>query len=677
MANPLLSIPFDIPFDRIHAEHIEPAVDQLIAEARAKLDAIISVEGPRTYANTLGALEESTEALGVAVTVIGHLESVATSPELREAYNQTRPKASEFWSSISLDAKLYAALVDYSKTDDAKALTGVKARLLKKTLDEFRRHGAELGDADKERLQAIDVELTKKTTSFSQNVLDATNEFELMIEDENGLAGLPESARAASRQSAKSKGKEGWRFTLQAPSLIAVLTYLDDASIREKLWRAHNTKATSGAVDNRALIIDILRLRREKAKLLGYQDFADFVLEPRMAKTGEAAMSFVDDLRSRSQSAFEAEHAALQAYRHELEGADAPTLQPWDVGYYAEKLRKSRYDFDEEQLRPYFPVDSVIQGLFALATKLYGVEVRERPAPAWDESVRCYGIHENGKMKAAFYVDLHPRENKRGGAWMNALINGGSFETMGPHLGLFCANVTEATEDKPAMLTHREVETLFHEFGHLLHHALSDVPIKSLGGTNVAWDFVELPSQIMENFCFERVSLDLFARHWETGETIPEALFQKIVRARTFRAATAQMRQLGFATVDLRMHRELDPATLTAEAVMEFARGILEAHAGTPYPPEYGMICSFGHLFASPTGYAAAYYSYKWAEVLDADAFTRFRDAGVLSKEVGESFRRTILSRGDSDDPQALYREFMGRDPSLDALLQRSGLAAG
>lgn len=674
--NPLLDLSFEVPFDRIRPEHVEPAVDQLIAASRKALDAIVSLEGPRTYDNTLGAFERATEALGVAMTVIGHLESVATTPELRSAYNRARPKASEFWSSIPLDAGLYEALRAYAQTEEAKSLQGVRARLLRKTLDDFRRHGANLAEPDKQRLSEIDVELTMKTTSFSQNLLDATNEFELIIEEEDRLAGLPESAKAAARQSAERKGVAGWRFTLQGPSLQALLTYLDDGAIRETVWRAYNTRASAGPHDNRDLIVDVLRLRREKAQLLGYRDFADFVLEPRMAKSGAKAMQFVEDLRARTEEAFRREQRELQDFRRELEGPDAPPLQPWDVGYYAEKLRRSRFDFDEEQLRPYFPVDAVLGGLFSLVEQLYGVRIREREAPVWHEDVRCYGIYEDDRLLAAFYVDLFPREDKRGGAWMNALINGGDFERPGPHLGLFCANVTPPVGDKPAMLTHSEVETLFHEFGHLLHHAFSEVPVKSLGGTNVAWDFVELPSQIMQNFCYERPSLDLFARHWETGERIPDELFEKVRRARTFRAASAQMRQLGFAAVDLKLHRELDPASLTTEEVMRFARSVLQDYAPTPLPDDYAMICGFGHLFASPTGYAAAYYSYKWAEVLDADAFSRFKQAGVLDSSVAQDFRRAILAKGDSEEPEVLFREFMGRDPRLDALLERAGLAA-
>ena len=675
MTNPLLSIPFAIPFDRVDAAHVEPAIDQLIATAQDAIAAIGQAE-TLTWDTTLGALEAATEDLEVALTVIGHLEAVATTPELRKAYEVAQPKASAFFSGIPLDAALYAKLRAYAETDDAKALEGPRKRLLAKTLDDFRRHGAELDAAGKERLAAIDVALTKITTKFAQHVLDDTNDFELVVTDEAQLAGLPKSARAAAAQSAKSKDVEGWRFTLHAPSYLAIMQHADEASLRERMWRAYNGRASGGERDNRALIVEILKLRREKAKLLGYADFADFVLEPRMAKTGERARTFVDDLRSRTEAAFARENEELLAFRRELEGEDAPVLQPWDIGYYAEKLRLARFDFDDEVLRPYFTADAVLEGLFRLAGALYGVEIREHALPVWNDAVRTYGIFEGGDLRAAFYVDLYPREDKRGGAWMNPLIAGAPKGEA--QLGLFCANVSPPVGDEPAMLTHREVETLFHEFGHLLHHALSTVEVRSLNGTNVAWDFVELPSQIMENFCWERVSLDLFARHHETGQPIPDALFEKLCAARTFRAANAQMRQLGFAAADLYLHTQLDDAALealTAEEVMRIGNEVLQAHASAPLPADYAMLCGFLHLFSSPTGYAAAYYSYKWAEVLDADAFTRFKEAGVLDRATGEAFRASILSQGSADEPDALYRAFMGRDPELEPLLQRSGLA--
>lgn len=675
--NPLVDLGYEIPFDRIRAEHVEPAAEVLMERARASLAAIGSDSSPPTYANTLGALEDATEPLERAMSVVGHLESVATTDALRAAYNEVRPKVSELYSSIPLDEKFYRRLVAFSETEEAERLSPTKARFLEKTLREFRRHGAELDEAGKAKLREIDVELAKLTTRFSQNVLDETNAFELVITDEKKLAGLPESARKAARASAKEKGKDGWRFSLHAPSLIPVLTYLDDASIREQIWKAYNTRASRGERDNRPLLERILELRQEKAALLGYRNFADFVLEERMAKRGEDAQAFVRDLTERTRPFFEKENAELIAFRRELEGEGAPEVQPWDVGYYAEKLRKARFDFDDEELRPYFPVDRVLGGLFSVVERLYGVKVEAREgAPVWHPAVRCYRITDGDRELGGFYVDLFPRESKRGGAWMSSFVTGGPTGEgkFAPHLGLFCANVTPPVGGEPALLTHDEVETLFHEFGHLMHHCLSEVEVKSLAGTAVAWDFVELPSQIMENWTWEREALDLFARHYERGETIPPALLEKMQRARTFRAANAMMRQLGFAHTDLALHvdydreRDGDPVA--------YARAQMQPFNPTPLPPDYAMICGFTHLFASPVGYAAGYYSYKWAEVLDADAFTRFKERGVFSAEVGRDLRDKILSRGDSAEPEELFRDFMGRPPSVDALLERSGLAA-
>jgi oligopeptidase A len=674
MPNPLIQLGFEIPFDEIEAQHVVPATDALLANAQAAIDAIAADQGSRTYANTLGALEAATEMLERAMTVVGHLESVATSDALRDAYNATRPRVSAFWSGMAMNDALYQAIRAFATTEEASALPPTEKRFLQKTLDDFRRHGAELGPGDKAKLQAIEVELTKLTTEFSQNVLDETNAFELILTDEDKIAGLPESAKEAAAENASAKGVEGWRFTLHAPSMIPVLTYLDDAGIREQVWRAYNTRAVSGARDNRRIIGKVLELRQAKAALLGYADFSDLVTEDRMAKLGTKAKAFIDDLRERSQEAFDRENQELQAYRREIESESAPALEPWDVAYYSEKQRQAKYDFNEEELRPYFPLDRVLEGLFATARALYEIEIVERDAAAWDSEVKSYAIRErDGTMVAAFYVDLFPRENKRGGAWMNSLISAAYREEAPlPHLGLFCANVNPPVGGKPALLTHREVETLFHEFGHLLHHCFSKVSVRSLAGTNVAWDFVELPSQIMENWCWERSGLDLFAAHYETNQRVPDDLYEKMVRARTYRAANAQMRQLGFAAVDLALHQSFDPSK--DGDVMAYGRDILQGHSATRLPEDYAMLAGFGHIFAHPVGYASGYYSYKWAEVLDADAFTRFKKEGITNPEVGRAFRDTILSKGNSEEAEKLYQDFMGRDPKLEPLLERCGL---
>jgi len=673
--NPLLLYRFDVPFDAITAEHVEPAVDALLLRSTERLTSIKQLTGPRTFVNTLGAFDSATEELEHAMSIVGHLEAVATTPALREAYNAVQPKVSSFYAGISLDAELYRALKDYSETDDAKALDPAKARFLKQSLDDFRRHGAELDAVSKQRLSEITVELSRLTTEYSQQLLDATNQFEVVIEDPARLSGLPASALEAARESARGRAPEGaCRFTLQQPSYVAVLTYADDAALREQLYRAYNTRATQAPHDNRPLIRQILALRAEKAKLLGFKDFADLNLEDRMAKTGEAARAFVADLHRATEPAFQRENEELRAFRRELEGPNAPDLQPWDIGYYAEKLRKARFDFDQEALRPYFSVDSVLSGMFALVHRIYGISVsRIDDVPTYQSDVRYYVVRdEKDREIGAFFTDLYPRETKRGGAWMADFITSIPGGRHAKHLGVMCANASPPTGGKPALLTHQDVETLFHEFGHLLHHLLGKAHVRSLAGTRVAWDFVELPSMIMENFCWERAALDLFARHYETGANIPSDLLEKLRRTRTFRAANAQMRQLGFAALDLAMHIEYDEAK--HGDVMTYARDIMQAHSAAKLPDDYAMIAGFGHLFASPVGYAAGYYSYKWAEVLEADAFSRFATAGVFSREVGQEFRERILSRGNEADPMELVQAFLGRVPDAQALLKRAGL---
>jgi len=674
--NPLLAIQFRIPFDRIGAAHVEPAAAELLRDARARLDAIAAQPGERTFADTMRALDHLTEPLDYAIGVVRHLEAVATYPELRAAFNAVEPRVSAFYSGIPLQEGLWKGIKAYAATAEGAGLTGERRRFLDKTVDDFRRHGADLDAPGKKRLEEIDVELTQLTTRFSENVLDSTNAFEILIGNQAELAGLPATALASARQNAARKGHGGWRFTLQAPDYFAVMTHLDNAAVRRQVYLAHCVRGAAGQWDNRPLVARILELRREKARLLGFPDFADLVLEDRMAHNGARAMAFLEDLKTKTERRFQEENRALLEFRRSLEGPDAPQLEPWDVAYYAEKQRAALYDFDEEALRPYFPLERVAAGLFDLVNRLYGIRVAEEPGvPVWDPQVRYYNIHDqDGAFLGGFYTDWYPRENKRDGGWMDALITGGpAGGEFHPHLGLICGNLTPPLTGRPALLTHREVETIFHEFGHLLHHLLSRVEIRTLAGTSVAWDFVELPSQIMENWCWERQALDLFARHWETGEPVPDSLFQKMKRARTFRAANAQMRQLGFGFVDLLLHTRYSPQR-DGDPV-EYTWRLLQEFVPAPLPPEHAAIAAFTHLFGSPVGYGAGYYSYKWAEVLDADAFTRFRDHGIFSREVGAEFRQKILAKGDSQDPAELYRDFMGRDPDPQALLERSGLA--
>jgi oligopeptidase A len=670
-SNPLTRATTSIPFDQVRPEHVVPAVDGLLADGEKAIDAIAAQTGSLDYDGTLGALERSTEPLEFAMGIVEHLESVATTSELRDAYNAVLPKVSAFWSSIALHEGLYAVLKRYAETDDAKALEGAKKRLLEKTLADFRRNGAELPAEGKARLKELDQELSQVTTRYSQNVLDGTNAFERMVTDPEELSGLPESALAAARDSAKAKGKEGYRFTLQAPSVMAVLTYADNQKLREEVWRAFNRRGAGEKYDNFPLVGRILELRREKATLLGFKSFADLVTDDRMAKNGAEAARFVAELTQKTREAFERENRELLAFRRKVEGETAPELEPWDVGYYAEKQRKALYDFDEEQLRDYFPAERVLEGAFELAKTLFGVRIEPAQLPVWDDSVRAHRLlDQSGTELGVFYTDLYPRENKRDGAWMHGLI---ASVPPTPHVALFCANAQPPAGGKPSLMSHRDVETVFHEFGHLLHHCLSQVPVRSLACTRVAQDFVELPSQIMENWCSEKDALDRFAHHYEGGDSIPAALVERMTRARNFRAANAQMRQLGFAAVDLALHVDYSPEK--HGDVGAYANRILQDYAVSKLPADYALIASFSHLFAHPVGYAAGYYSYKWAEVLDADCFTRFKNEGLFNPKTGRAFRDSILAQGDSADPLELFRAFMGRDPRLEPMLERQGLS--
>jgi len=694
--NPLLEIRYDIPFGEIQPQHIVPAIQTLIAHAEEEFQAILGVEGPRTQANTLVALDRLGETLTYAYTLVAHLESVATTPELRAAYNAIIPSITAFSTRVQISAELYQALKDFAATPEAQTLSPDWARFLKLRLDEFRRQGADLPAGQKTRLEALNTRLSEITTRFEQNLTDSTADWELYL-DQTQVAGLPQSALEAAgasfrrvvgdlsgeaaasssleaaRASIRSKGLEGYRFTLQQPSFLALQTYLDNRDIREQVYRAYYTRATEAGRDNRPLVDEILALRREKADLLGYSNFADYVLENRMASKGETALRFEQDLREAYEPYFQKEIAALQAFRRELEGSQSHPLEPWDIAYYAEKRRKALYDFDEEELRPYFALPQVLSGLFEIVRRVFGLEVLEvEGVQTWHPEVKTYEIYRNNELICRFFTDWHPRENKHGGAWMNSLIRGvRNDSTTEPHLGLMCGNLTPPVGDRPALLTHREVETVFHEFGHLLHLALSSVEARSLVGTQVARDFVELPSQIMENWCWERQALDLFARHYQTKEPIPDVFFEKLMRARNYWTANLGMRQLSFGMLDLSLHVHYAPID---GDVVSYARAVMQPYMPAILPEDYAFVAGFSHLFGHPVGYAAGYYSYKWSEVLDADAFSRFKLEGIFNPQTGEDFITHILSKGNAVDPAELFRRFLGRNPDPKALLARSGL---
>ncbi|MES2694215.1 MAG: M3 family metallopeptidase [Verrucomicrobiota bacterium] len=680
-ANPFLDSSFHIRWSQLTPEQIGPAIETLLGEAQATVDAIAKRDlGSLTYENTFLALEHATEALTVGWGKVTHLQSVADAPALREAHNAMLPKVSAFFASIPLNAGLWERLRTFAESAGAAKITGIHRRFLEETVKDFRLAGADLPEAKRTRLEALQSELAQLTQKYSENVLDATNAWELIVTDEARLKGLPEHAKAAARRSAEAKGAAGWRFTLHMPSQEPFMTYLEDDALRREMWTAAAKLGAQAPHDNTALISRILELRAEKAALLGKPHFADLVLERRMAKSGERALEFMSDIQTRAGAAFAREAKELEEYKAQQTGAPFARLAPWEISFWAERLRKARYDFDEEALRPYFPMDRVVAGLFELVKRVFGLEVVERTAgtiETWHAEVKYYDLFaQDGRHLGSFYADWHPRESKRGGAWMNYLITGGprAGAAWSPHLGLICGNMTPPVGGKPALLTHREVETIFHEFGHLLHHLLGAVEIKSLNGVNVAWDFVELPSQIMENWCWEWESLDLFARHHETDAPIPQEIFAKMIAAKNFRSASVTMRQVAFARMDLLLHMRTGEFAGEGDLEPKVRAAIADCLIPTE-PPAPTIVKRFTHIFADPVGYAAGYYSYKWAEVLDADAFTRFKREGIFNPQVGAQFVEHILSRGNSADPAELYRGFMGRDPDLNALLRRSGLA--
>ena len=684
MMNPFLDPTFPPNWSLMTADLIEPAITDSISSAESDIASIIN-QDPSTldYASTIEALENATEPLYRAWGRINHLDSVANSDALREELNKMLPIVTEFSSKIPLNGELWNILKAFQEASGTHSLSPAQQRHVEETCADFINAGADLSPEDKERYAAIQSELSQKTQKFSENVLDSTNDWELIEPNDDRLKGLPESAIKAAKADALAKGfgseeSPQYRFSLQFPSLLPIMKYAEDESIRKELWLANQEVGKKEGFDNSDLVREIIALRQEKASLLGFGSFADWTTNRRMAQSGSTALSFVEDLHARIKDRFLEESQELRDYKAtQTQGASAP-LEPWETAYWAEKRRKEEFDFDSEELRPYFPIDKVMQGMFDLASQLFGITITHAESPAdWHEDVSFYALHDSSSHEhlGSFYADWHPRETKRGGAWMNCLevgqpaSNGSPRE---PHLGLICGNMTKPVGDTPALMTHDEVTTIFHEFGHLIHQLLSEVEVKALAGTNVAWDFVELPSQLMENFCWERESLDFFAAHYESGASIPDELFQKMLAARNYMSASGFMRQLAFGKLDLELHHN---TALELNADWEDIDDQLISEYQTPLATQSSsMVRRFNHLFSSATGYAAGYYSYKWAEVLDADAFTRFQNEGFLNQEVGMALRETILSKGNSAPPAELFRAFMGRDHSLDALLKRSGL---
>lgn len=692
--HPFLAPDFHVRWSTLVPEAIEPDIRHALELSRKAIDSICAQEpSAATYESTFLALENATEELGHGWGRLNHLDSVSDNPAQREALNKMLPEVTDFYSSLPLNSKLWAVLKAFGEGTETASLDPVKKRFVEETLADFRQSGADLPQHQKQRIAEIEAELSKLTKQYAERVLDSTNAWDMVITDGSKLAGLPDSAKAAAAANARAKGissddKPAWRFTLHFPSMFPIMQHLHDDAIRRQVWEASSKVGGYGEYDNTPLVWQILELRHEKASILGHSHFADLTLLRRMAKTGSSALEFIENLHARILPAFHADYRQLAQYKAAKSGQPVDMLEPWEVAYWAERQRQENYDLDDEALRPYFPVDGVMSGMFEIASRIFGISIQQKETifidpqspisnpqsliEVWHPEVSFYEIHDSkaGTHLGSFHADWHPRESKRGGAWMNSLHTGNPGE---PHLGLIVGNMSPPVDGKPALLTHNEVETIFHEFGHLLHGMLSQVSVKSLSGTNVPWDFVELPSQIMENFCWDRESLDLFARHHETGDSIPDDLFAKMIAAKNYLSASAFMRQLSFAKLDLELHIHLD--AWLGKDLDEVDRTILADYRAQLKTETPSMLRRFNHIFSSPTGYAAGYYSYKWSEVLDADAFTRFQNEGILNPETGRAFREHILSKGNSAPADELYRRFMGRDPELEPLLVRAGLA--
>ena len=665
-ANPLLDRSFPVPFGRIGPGDVGPAVTEVLARATERIDDLGAGSGG-SYDDVLGALDAITEEVERTWSPVSHLHNVDATPELREAYAAALPDVTRFASRLHHHEGLFARVRGFAASPGAAALTGLRRRHLDRTLRDFRRAGAGLDPARKKTLEDLRLELSELSRAFEEHLLEETAAYGKLVTESAALAGLPETALERAAQLAAARGEEGWLITLDMPSVQAVLQHADDRALRREIHTAYLDRCTAGERDNRPLIKRILEVRRQLADLLGYPDFPDYRLETLMARSGSQVRSFLDELIDRTRPFHERDTGELEAHATR---SGLGSLRPWDAAWLMEKLRRERFDVDDEMLRPWFPLDEVQAGLFEIAERLFGLSVRRVDNPAvWHPDVGYFEVRdETGLHLGSFYTDWFPRETKRQGAWMDSLVAGGPTPDGGfrPHLAFIGGNFTPPTPTRPALLTHREVCTLFHEFGHLLHHTASRVEIPARGGVNVAWDWVEVPSQIMENWCWEREALDLFARHHETGEPLPDAMLERLLAARRFMGGWMQMRQLSFANLDLELHRTYDGGV----PVMDYAAAQLRPFVPSDPFVERHILPTFAHLFAG--GYASAYYSYIWSETLEADAFSRFAADGVLNGEVGRAFRDCVLAQGDRRDAEELFRDFMGRDPDPEALIRRN-----
>ncbi len=659
------------PFSKIKNEHYIPAFKQALEEARADMDAIVKNGNTPSFENTVEAMDRMGHLLGIVQGIFFNLNSAETSDEMQEIAQEIAPMLSEFSNDVSLNEELFARVENVYRQKDSLKLTPEQQTLLEKSYKGFVRSGANLAEREKTRYREITGELSKLSLQFQQNVLAETNAFELYISNEAQLLGLPQFVIEAAALAAKQKGKEGWVFTLQYPSFIPFMKYSDCRELREKMFKASGCRGNNdNECDNKAIIKRMLELKLEKAKLLGYKSHAHFVLEERMAKTPQRVADFLGELHLASNKLALKEVEELRAYAKSKGLEDQ--LERWDWAYYSEKLKAEKFGFKEEELKPYFQLEKVVEAVFGLANRLYNLKfVENHEIERYHKDVRVFEVFEDDKFLAVFYADFFPRESKRSGAWMTD-YQSQYIQTDGtdhrPHISIVC-NFTKPTEIKPSLLTFDEVTTLLHEFGHALHGMLSKCQYATTSGTNVYWDFVELPSQIHENWAYEKEWLDTFAKHYETNQEIPEELMSKIVLAKNYQAGYASERQLSFAMLDMDYHSQ---TKVMEQSIAEFEERAMLPTNLLPIVEGTLMSTAFSHIFAG--GYDAGYYSYKWAEVLDADAFSMFKEDGVFSKAVAKLFKEHILEKGGSEDPMELYKRFKGKEPSIEALLRREGL---
>ena len=663
-----------VPFDRIAVEHYAPAIRRGIECQNEEIDAIVNNPEPADFHNTILALEKSGQLLHRVEVVFDNLLSAETNDAMQELAKELMPLLSEHANNITLNERLFERVKTAYEQRNDEPLTAEQRKLTEDTYERFVRSGANLQGVDKEKYRELSRQLRLLTLQFSENNLKETNDYQLVLTDEAQLKGLPQSAIDAAAETVREKQQEGWVFTLHAPSYVPFLTYAADRDLRKEIYMAYNTKCThANACNNLDIVKQLVNTRLALAQLLGYKDYATYKLERRMAQNSANVYYLLDQLLEAYKPTAQKEYAEVQALAREEQGADF-TLMPWDWGYYSQKLKDRKFNLNDEMLRPYFELENVKKGVFGLATRLYGITFQKNPdIPVYHKDVEAFDVFDkDGSFLAVLYTDFHPREGKRSGAWMTSYkeqwIDEKTGENSRPHVSLVM-NFTKPTQDKPALLTFGEVETFLHEFGHSLHGMFANTTYASLSGTNVYWDFVELPSQFMENFAVEKEFLHTFARHYQTGELIPDELVQRIVDSRNFNAAYACLRQVSFGLLDMAWYTRTTPfeGNVMAYEKQAWARAqILPSVEGTC------MSTQFSHIFAG--GYSAGYYSYKWAEVLDADAFSLFKKQGIFDQKTAFSFRENILSQGGTEHPMTLYKRFRGQEPTIDALLIRNGI---